>query len=146
MRIEEPSQLFTPVSDTRPLMPAPPPVRLIAIDDVRLPALASAADSHDAFYVGLLQFERDTADAEAAIVYRAERWRLLFDLHETFPVRDDYRATQVAVPHFDDVVRLLTDAETPFEWQKGTAPGLEAILLQDPSGNWVRVEPIRAIP
>lgn len=45
--------------DARPRMPEPPPVRLVAIADVRLPASAGLETELDAFYIGLLRFERE---------------------------------------------------------------------------------------
>lgn len=45
--------------DRRPILPVPPPVRLIAVDDVILFASAGDEAALDRFYVGLLHFERE---------------------------------------------------------------------------------------
>ena len=58
MELEEPTTEFHPVIDNRARMPEPLPVRLVAIEDVRLPAPAKIEEKLDAFYVTLLQFER----------------------------------------------------------------------------------------
>lgn len=46
------------VDDARPRMPEPLPVRLVSVDDVRLPASAGVEVLLNAFYVELLGFER----------------------------------------------------------------------------------------
>jgi hypothetical protein len=48
-------------ADPRPRMPEPLPVRLIAVANVRLQATAGLELQLDAFYVGVLGFERDGA-------------------------------------------------------------------------------------
>jgi hypothetical protein len=45
--------------DRRPRVPEPLPVRLVAVDDVRLPATAGLERELDAFYVDLLGFARE---------------------------------------------------------------------------------------
>jgi hypothetical protein len=42
-----------PTADRRPRIPEPLPVRLVAVEDVRLSALMEAARDLDEFYVGL---------------------------------------------------------------------------------------------
>jgi hypothetical protein len=48
-----------PELDRRRRMPEPLPVRLVSVADVRLPATAGLERQLDAFYVGLLGFERE---------------------------------------------------------------------------------------
>jgi len=45
--------------DRRPTMPPPPPVRVVAVEDVVLIAAPGQERDLDAFYVGLLRFERE---------------------------------------------------------------------------------------
>ena len=45
--------------DLRPILPVPPPVRLIAVDDVILFASAGDETALNRFYVGQLRFERE---------------------------------------------------------------------------------------
>lgn len=47
--------------DRRPTMPVPPPVRVLAVEDVTLVAAPGREPALDAFYVGLLRFEREDA-------------------------------------------------------------------------------------
>src|SRR5688500_10561026 len=49
---------FRPVADRRPRVPEPLPVKLLVVSDPRLPAGAGLERRLDAFYVGLLGFER----------------------------------------------------------------------------------------
>lgn len=138
MELEEPTERFEPIRDTRPHMPMPPPVRIVAIDDVRLTTPAGLEAELDALYVGLLQFERDEPEEGAPIVYRAENGRVLVSVTES-PERDDYRPLQVEIPHFEDFVRALNDREIEYELQRGLAAGTDAVLFRDPAGNWVSV-------
>jgi hypothetical protein len=49
---------FRAPGDRRPRMPEPLPVKLLAVEDVRLPATAGLESQLDGFYIGLLGFER----------------------------------------------------------------------------------------
>lgn len=145
MELEDPTaKVKTPNDDKRPHMPEPPPVRLLAIADMRLPVVAGLEKELDRFYVGLLKFERDADDADH-IAYRAERWRVVFSVVERPPARVDYRPVMVQIPHFDWFVDMLKSSSIEFEWQKGVAPGVEAVLLKDPAGSWVSVSALREI-
>lgn len=91
--------------DPRPHMPEPPPVRLVAIDDVSLPAASGVERDLDFFYVMLLGFEREDLDVKRpkpripvppaprnahrrsapevpGPIYRAENFRLRFQTVE----------------------------------------------------------------
>lgn len=144
MELEDPTDKFEPPKDTRPPLHEPPPVRLLAISDVRLAAPAGLEKRLDDFYVGLLKFERDVDDVDH-VAYRAERWRLVFDVVEVPPSRDDYRPVMVQIPHYRDFIDALHERQIEFEWQKGVAPGVETAFVQDPAGFWVSVEPIRRV-
>ena len=149
MELEDPTAKVVPPPEL-PHMPEPPPVRLLAISDVRLAAIAGLERQLDAFYAGLLKFERDGGPDEAdgdrhRIIYHAERWRLIFDVVERPASRDDYRPVMVQIPHFGDFIEALAERKTEYEWQKGVAPGVETVFLQDPAGFWVSVGPLRAI-
>src|SRR5688500_8447719 len=58
MELEPTARPLPPVHDPRPRLLEPLPVRLIAVEDVRLPAPAGVETKLDAFYVVLLGFER----------------------------------------------------------------------------------------
>lgn len=136
MELEETSVPFTPGRDNRARMPEPPPVRLAAVDDVELPALAGLEAELDRFYVDLLRFEREE---DPGIVYRAENFRVRFFVHELPIVREDMRPIGIEVPGFADVIPRLTDVEIEFARQKGLVSGQESLLLQDPAGNWIEI-------
>ena len=78
LELEPARSEYKPRPDHRPHMPEPPPVRLTAVEDVHVPAVVGLAPKLDEFYAGLLRFEREPAEAE--LVYRAENFRLRFDV------------------------------------------------------------------
>src|SRR2546423_870171 len=145
MELEEPSFTFKPRIDRRRLIPEPLPVRLVAIDDVHLPAAAGKEGELDAFYVGLWGFERDNSAPEGLIVYRSENFRLCFDGLEPPIHREDCRAVGVEVQSLAVAERKLIDAEIEYERQRGLAPGEETIVLLDPAGNWIALTEARGV-
>lgn len=144
MELEESSFNFKPVPDRRPLMPPPPPVRLIAIDDVHVPAAAGLERELDAFYVGLFGFERQGHD-EGHLTYKSENFLLCFDVLEPPIERDDFRPIGIEVPSLSAARATLTEREIEHEFQRGLMPGVEIVLVRDPAGNWVSVSERRAI-
>ena len=138
MELEESSIEFKPVHDNRPHMPEPPPVRLVAVEDVHVPAAAGVERELDAFYVELLRFERDANEGDA-IVYKAENQRLCFDVLEPPIERDTMRPTGIEILNLVELQRILTEREVEFIFQKGLVPGQENILMQDPAGNWIQI-------
>lgn len=142
MELERPSGEFSPRADPRPHMPEPPPVRLVAVEDVHLPAGAGREPELDDFYIGVLQFERDQSAGEA-IAYRAENFRLIFDVQEPPVVREDYRAALIEVPALRDAEKKLIEREIEYESHRGVAPGLDQLVLTDPAGNWIGIGEIR---
>jgi hypothetical protein len=138
VELEETGIGFTPVKDTRPLLPEPPPVRLVAIHDVHVPAAAGVEKELDAFYVKLLKFIREGAEA-GHIRYKSENWRIHFDVLEPPIGREDFRTVGIEVPLLLSLERELIDLEIEYQWQKGLMPGQETLLLQDPAGNWIQI-------
>jgi hypothetical protein len=134
VRLENSNIQFKPIRDRRPFMPAPPPVRLVAIEDVHAPAGAGVEVDLDDFYVKLLNFERDDSRREG-IVYKAENFRLWFDVIEPPIRREDFRPIGIDVPSLLDLERELLERKIEYLWQKGLAAGLHTLLLQDPAGN-----------
>lgn len=137
MKLEETSIDFTPRPDRRPKMPEPPPVQLVAVDDVTLDSVAGLEKEMDQFYVGLLRFERDNAADD--LVYRAENFRLRCIILETPEAREDMRATGIIVPSFPELIDRLNDLEIPLIRQNGLNPGEQSLLLRDPAGNWLEL-------
>lgn len=138
VHLDQPNFTFKPGRDVRPHMPEPPPVRIVAVEDVTLPASAGMERDLDAFYVDLLEFERDEKE-EAEIVYRAENLRLRFRLVEGPATRADYRPLVVEVLNLRDAEKKLIDEELEYERHKGLTPGQERLVLFDPAGNIVEL-------
>ena len=144
MELEKPSIEFPRApEDKRLKVPEPPPVRLIAVEDVTLEATAADAGKLDDFYIGLLKFERDTkADG---IVYKAENVRLQFIIQPAPALRDDLRAIGVEVPSLADMELLLMDRKMPFTKERSLVLGHMTFLLRDPAGNWLRIGQVKRI-
>ena len=125
------------VADDRRRMDEPPPVRLVSIDDVRLPTPPGKADKLDDFYGRLLRFDVERSGS----VYRAENFRLRFQIvAETKPIeRDGVRPQGIEVPSLPDTERLLIDAEIDYIRERGLVPGQISLLVRDPAGNWVEL-------
>jgi hypothetical protein len=133
----EPSTAFTPEVDPRPRMPEPPPVRLLAVNDVTLPAPVGAERWLDEFYIGLLRFQKDESEPRPA--YRAERFRVLFNPFEGPFTRDWYGVLRIEVPCLADAEKALADRQVEYTRQRGLLPGTESLLLLDPAGNWIEL-------
>ena len=121
-------------------------MRLVAVEDVHVPAAAGNEVELDAFYVQLLKFERDNA-AEAragfGIVYRGENFRLWFDVQEPPVQRDDFRAAMIEVPDLANLQKQLLEREYEFERQRGLTPANDQLVMLDPAGNWISVGEMR---
>jgi hypothetical protein len=78
LELETASHSVESKPDARPRVPEPLPVRLTAIEDVRLPAPAGVETELDAFYVGILEFQR----VEGELTYRADNFDLRFEILE----------------------------------------------------------------
>ena len=137
---------FTPRADDRPRVAEPPPVRLVAVDDVRLEAEAGLESQLDAFYGGLLKFEREeAAEGTNVLRYKAENYRLRIVMVEHRVDRDDLRMLGVIVPRLLTVEHGLIDLEIEYDRQKGLVPGQESLLVRDPAGNWVEISETRTV-
>jgi catechol 2,3-dioxygenase-like lactoylglutathione lyase family enzyme len=134
---------FVPATDRRLRIPEPPPVRLLTVDDARLPAPAGIEVELDAFYVGLFGFERDTKSEFPT--YRAENFRLIFDVLEPPIIRDDFRPLRFAVPSLEAAEKKLLDAEIEYTRQRALLPGQESLALLDPAGNWIEISEGRTV-
>ena len=143
MELEPPSTECKPTADRRPRLFEPPPVRLAAVDDARLPAPAGIEVQLDAFYLGLLRFEREPESHFP--VYRAENFRLHFDVQEPPLQRQDMRPLGILVPSLAELEPKLIDAEIEYSRQGGLLPAQEALMLLDPAGNWVEITESREL-
>lgn len=142
-------------ADPRPRLPEPLPVRLVAVENVRLRAPRGAEEKLALFYVGLLQFERvvdgEPAAAAAAaahageITFRADNFLLRFELVDPPLVHDTMRPQGIEVPDLAELEKKLVDAELEYTRQRGITPGRETLVLLDPAGNWVEISEIRLV-
>ncbi|HEY1921910.1 MAG TPA: hypothetical protein VGG44_04020 [Tepidisphaeraceae bacterium] len=126
-----------PARDRRAKIEEPPPVRLIAIEDCQLWAVAGLERELDDFYVGLLNFERQQAEDE--IIYRAENLRVRVGVLECPLPREDYRPLALAVDSLGALVGRLNDAKIEFVHHYGLTPGQDNLLISDPAGNPVEI-------
>ena len=137
------ANIALPPADRRPLIPEPLPVKLVAIEDVHLPAAAGKEIELDNFYVHLWGFERDHVDP--GLVYRAENFRLRFDVVEPPIQRQEMRAVQVEIPSLRQAEQKLIDAKIEYQRLKGLIAGSDCLLLLDPAGNWVALSEMKEI-
>lgn len=144
MQVEDPSFEFEPRHDRRPRLPEPLPVRLIAVNDVRLEAPAGRERQLDAFYVGLVGMERADPAGEP-IVYRAENLDLHFDVLEPPIPRDDFRRLRLEIRSLGEAELKLIEAKIEYVRRRGLVAGDESLLLQDPADNWVELTQSRII-
>jgi hypothetical protein len=127
--------------DRRPRIPEPLPVRLVAVEDVRLPGPIGVDEELDAFYAGLLLFERVGEE----LAYRADNFILRFELADRPVVHESLRPLGIEVLSLAETEKRIIDAELEYTRQRGVTPGSETLLLLDPAGNWIEVGEIRLI-
>ncbi|MGB7159419.1 MAG: hypothetical protein WBD40_15230 [Tepidisphaeraceae bacterium] len=139
----EPATGLTPRVDRRPRMDEPLPVRLVAVDDVRLLAPSGVEVNLDGFYVGLLGFERVPPETE--LHYRAENFALHFDVEERPVEHDSLRPQGIEIPSLAEAELKLIEGEFEYVRQRGVLPGSETIVLRDPAGNWIELVELRSI-
>jgi hypothetical protein len=133
----------SPAVDALPRMFEPSPVRLLTVNDAVLTAPAGLEGELDAFYVGLLQLERD-AEGERPI-YHAANFSLRFEIAEPPIQREDMRAIGIEVRSLAEAEQKLIDAEIAYVMQRGLTPGWRTLLLQDPAGNWIELSESRGV-
>jgi len=123
--------------DKRPKMPEPLPVRLIAVADVALPAQTDLEKEMDRLYLDVLGFQRDRAGN--ALIYQADNFRLILMPIEGLICRVNYRPAQIEVPSLAELEAKLIDYEIEYMPLRGLLPGSEALLVMDPSGNYLEI-------
>ena len=87
----------------------------------------------------------DVSTETGGPVYRADNFRLLFDLVEGPVERDTLRPLGVEVPSLAEAEAKVIEADLEYTRQRGVAPGHESLLLLDPAGNWVEVVETRGV-
>ena len=141
--LESPDQPVELRQDARPRVPEPIPVRLVAVADVTLPVTMGLGPALEAFYVGLLRFEKE--EGAEAPVYRAENFALRFEAQRPPVERDGYRAVGIEVLSLRAAEQKLIDAEIEYVRQRGLLPGTDSLVLLDPAGNQVELIESRGI-
>ena len=139
----EPATGIRPKIDRRPRMDEPLPIRLVAVDDVHMPAPAGVEVQLDAFYVDLLGFERMPPETE--LNYRAENVALRFELHERPVEHDNLRPQGIEVLSLAQAELKLIEGEFEYVRQRGVVLGTETIVMCDPAGNWIELIELRSI-
>jgi hypothetical protein len=142
IELEPPSGLI-PVADERRRMAEPPPVRLVAVDHVRLPVQVRLIPLLKPFYVDLWGFVAEPG----GLVFKAENFRLRFEPVETPPPveRGSIRPQGIEVQSLIAAERKLVDAEIEYIRQRGLLPGQYSLLLRDPAGNWFELVDARPV-
>jgi hypothetical protein len=137
MELEPASIDFKPIHDPRPRIEEPPPVRVVAVSDVVLPAPAGIERELDAFYVQLLGFIRDSSTPAGRVRYQAENVGIVVEIKEPPIPRDRLRPVEIEIPSLAQTEQRLIDRELPYERLRALLTGRDSLLLQDPAGNWV---------
>src|SRR5262245_16601990 len=105
LQLDEATQQLKLDADKRHKLPEPLPVRLVSIEDVRLPAPAGVETQLDDLYVKLLEFER----IEEELAYQADNFVLRFDVFEPPVVRESLRPQQIEVLSLADTEKKLIE-------------------------------------
>jgi len=147
MELEPATTPFEPPDDPRPRLIPPPPVQLVAIADVTLPAVAGLEKRLDEFYAGLLRMDRDDEETQRGLtlVYRAENVRLRLAIHEVPPPRQDYRPLGVVIPSLSELELRLIEAKLEYVRRRGIFAGSDCIVMSDPAGNLVEITEAREL-
>jgi hypothetical protein len=138
-RIELQPSTGTPLRpDLRRPMFEPPPVRVVAIDDVHLPAAVGRELDLEAFYVGVLRFTLTRSDG-GALAFAAENVTLVFDLAEPPVDYENLSPTMIEVPSLRALREALIEREIGFQTNHGLMPATEFVLVRDPAGNGLAI-------
>lgn len=141
--LEEATRPVKKPRDRRPRMEEPPPVSLIAVADVLLPATRGLEHLLDDFYLGIFKFEKEI-DGEG-FCYCAENFRLRFAWHEGLVQRQSLRPLGIEIISLAELQYTLAEREIEFQYERGLASGSHSILLLDPAGNTIQVYERRII-
>ena len=134
---------FKPNRDERVRLEEPLPVKLAAVEDVRLPAPRVAVEKLDALYVQILEFVAIHGNHHPA--YQADNLRIIFDHPRRELTQEDFRMVKIIVRSLAVLEAKLVDARLEYQRQKGIAPGEEMIVMQDADGNWLEIHEQREI-
>lgn len=144
MELEPSRGEFKPVADRRRRIEEPLPVRLVAVRDVQMVGRIERHEALDAFYVDLLEFEREEGPAGAP-VYRADNFRLRFEWVEEKRGETDLKPVLIEVQSLPQAEMKLIEAKIEYTRQRALLAGRESLLLLDPAGNWVELVQVQAV-
>jgi hypothetical protein len=142
MELEPAGSEFAAKQDRRPHIPEPLPVRLIALADVTLLCSAMHETQLDDFYASMLLFVKELGHG---IVYRADNFRLRFEIINGLIQRESYRRIMIEVQSLADTREKLDAREIEYTYEKTLTLGHESLWLTDPAGNNVEIVEFRAI-
>lgn len=134
----EPSSGAIVRPDLRAPMPEPPPVRILAVNDVHLPAAVGREAELVAFYVGVLNFTAKRVD-DGPLTFVAENVDLVFDLALPPVNYENLAPTMLEVPSLRNLREMLFDREITHETMHGLMPGTEHVVVRDPGGNLLAI-------
>ena len=138
-RIELEPSTNTPLRpDLRRPMFEPPPVRVIAVSDVHLPAALGREAELASFYLDVLRFAPANR-AGAALSFAAENVSVVFDLAEPPVDRDNLAPTMLEVLSLQGLRDALLTREIGYEMMHGLMPGTAHLLVRDPGGNLLAI-------
>ena len=120
-------------ADDRPPSYEPPAVQMVAVADVAFPHRVADADLYD-FYVELLRFEKIDA---ALPTFRAEKHHVVFHPPARHVFREEAKPLGLVTPHFLDIRDGLVQRRVEFDHVRGLVRGEDALVFQDPCGNWL---------
>jgi hypothetical protein len=145
-----PETAVEPVHDLRPVIPVPPPVRVIAVEDVTLLAPAHHAAAIDHLMTVILPLVKEMplkqahVDAGAIGVYLAENVRVVY-LARDEPPPSPRHILQLELGDLRELRQRLQDAEIEYELSKRLMPGDVRVAFLDAAGNPIEVLENRAI-
>lgn len=138
-RIELEPSTNTPLRpDLRRPMFEPPPVRVIAVNDVHLPAAIGRERELTTFYVDVLHFVAPESGV-SPLAFAAENVSLVFDLAEPPVDRENLAPTMLEVLSLRNLRETLLEREIAYETMHGLMPGTEHVIVRDPGGNLLAI-------
>ncbi len=141
MELDPPGPPLRLAADGRKRLPEPLGVNLLAVADVRLPALKEHEADLCLLYEKILGLER----VRGPLAFRADNFVLYFDVVEKLPQNREYRYTGIEVMDLALVAKKCPAAKLEFTLQRGLTPGSEMLELLDAAGNWLRISEFRRI-
>lgn len=154
----EPSSGASVRPDLRRPMFEPPPVRIIAVKDVHLPAAVGREAELEAFYVGVLRFgvkgatpyagellpgksaaARPARQSDDPLTFLAENVAITFDLAEPPVDYENLAPTMLEVPSLKNLRELLVERGIDYETMHGLMPATEHVIVRDPGGNLLAI-------